>query len=163
MQPRTLFSALALFALFFPGCASGPASARYSALKGTGALQPQSGKALVLVYFKPYLGSINVFQLYANGQLLTDSLRPGTFYAYQAAPGRIQLGSKKQGSLAAIVNPFDQIHQMTHIKEQAAFDVTAGETYYVQAYIPFSSRLNTKLVPAAEGENGIRNCALINP
>lgn len=162
MQHKAFLTSLALFTLFLSGCASGPASARYPALKGSGVLAPQPGKALVLVYFKPYLGSINVFQLYANGQLLTDSLRPGKFYAYQAAPGHIQLGSKKQGSFAAIVNPFDQIHQMSHIKDQAALDVAAGQTYFVQAYIPFSSRLNTKVVPAAEGEKGIRNCVLIN-
>lgn len=147
-------------AAMLTGCAS-PKGPPYSDVKGSGGIpQPQGNQALVMVY-SHRLPHGRVFNVWANGKLVSTNMAYGQFFYFSAEPGKLHLASKMghaSGVAGLVAFDLNEINRAAQgIKDRVVFDVVAGETYYVNMHNGFT-RETMDLVSKEEGEKKIQTC-----
>ena len=151
MKQQVYLSMLAAMAVtLLAGCASNPA---YHDVKAS--LTPQPGKGLVIFYFQRHmLRNDAKCQINVNGERLPGSLNPGTFYAYQAEPGKLRITTMQSwGPSRAGDVP----------KDQPSIDVQPGQTYYVDLRLGLlGGNEKLRLVPQDKAEREINDCRWVN-
>lgn len=158
MKTQTSFALLAaLCAILLSACAGGP---EYSRNKNSAALSPAKDKALVLIFWRGGMaGAATKWTVFANEKVLTDNMRRGAFYSYQANPGELRLATKMGWNWASLAGA-NLVAQIK--KDQVAFQLAPNETYYME--MAFGTwREKIKQVSKEEGEKGIKDCHWINP
>jgi hypothetical protein len=147
MKQQVYLSILgAMAATLLAGCASNPA---YHDVKAS--LTPQPGKGLVIFYFQRHmLRNDAKCQINVNGERLPGSLKPGTFYTYQADPGKLQITTTQSfGPSRAGEVP----------KDQPSLDVLAGQTYYVDLRLGLlGGNEKLRLVSQDKAEREVKDC-----
>ena len=180
MKTHTIPALLAaLCAAFLSACSSLPKTPLYSEAKKAGALVPKKDSAMVFVYWAPHARHVVGVKLYANDALLTPKMGTGCFYAYDAAPGQIRIGSTNLGGNtgaevagaavggAIAGGPVGAVIAAPLVyswrkKDFVHLNAAPSETYYVEMYQAFS-REKMRQVSKEEGEKGIEKCHWLNP
>ena len=132
------------------GCASAPVYRDVEA-----SLTPQPGKGLVIFYFPRHmLRSDAKCQINVNGERLPGSLKSGTFYTYQAEPGKLRttttqsFGPSRAGDVP---------------KDQPSIDVQEGQTYYVDMRLGFlGGNEKLRVAPKDKAERELKDCRWVN-
>ena len=159
-----------LSAIILSACASGP---RYSEAVRTGALNPKDGKGIALIYFGQgaVAGGTKTYHVYANKQLLTDAMRFGRFYSYEAigpvsfstnrgsgnVGADVALGTVLSGGIGAAI-----AYQQGHDKDQLTLQMEPQKTYYIEMRTAFW-REKMELVSKEKAESKIQQCQWLNP
>jgi len=149
MKASFYLSIATLCACFFTACASRPV---YHDVKAS--LTPQPGKGLVLVYFKSgFVGGAAKWHLYNGDQLLTDIMKRGAFYSYQANPGDLRFTTTQN---VTYVNVLPSLLGLIP-RDQKPIHIDPNQTYYVNFHFG-----DIKPVSNEEGEKDIQDCEWIN-
>lgn len=163
-------------------CASAP---QYAVVKGSPALTPKSGKALVLIYWDSsfFTGNLGEFKIYAGrndaepGSLLTSKLTKGKFYSLDADPGYLKItgqhvvtaGSVMAGVMNLVYATPLSLHPQPSVltmwnKGSLGLGVQPGRTYFINAHwLRFKDHLELHGVTEQEAWGELRNCRWLNP
>ena len=120
-------------------------------------ITPQSGKGLVIIYFKFIRGNgAPKVRIYANGTFLTGALTRDLSYTYQAEPGTLHIYSSQTygglGVLSAIP------------KDAPTIQIEPNHTYYMQVTTGFFLANETlKQVSEEVGQEEIKDLQWLNP
>ena len=150
---KTGFFLTLIAASFLCGCATSHPD-DYSALKAASALpQPGNNQALVYVYSHD-LPLFHNFDVWANSNLVCSTMAYGKFFYFNAAPGDVHLASEIHARYI-----YGAVYGGLYMKqrERVAFNVVAGETYYVNMHNGFA-RETMDLDTKERGGRKIQDC-----
>ena len=162
---------LAACAALLTGC-SISSGQTYRQAKAAGALSPQKGKGLVVVYYeRGFQASALRFPIYANGRLVAKSFGRGAFCTIDADPCQLHLrvnegaGSRSREIVSGAITAGPMgaaFASLGHSEDLAVFDVTPGQTYFVNAHMGRWHEEMT-LQPADKAEPQAAECHWLNP
>jgi len=123
--------------------------------------QVPEGKALIYIYREEkYMGSANIYYLYANGKIIT-TIRSGGYFSYFEAPGQIvfstdpAMGGCLRYTLCGLL-----IGMHKGIYEKIIINVDPGKIYYLKLFIKFGG-WEIIQVSNLVGEQEIAKCRLL--